>query len=151
MNWLSENKDVIAITIAVISLIISLASWIRSISTSRTKVKIKPTPLKVTLRSFSDQPDTHKFHLEFEVINKSIFPITIKESKIRLNGVWENANLVSSDDDSLPCRIDGRDVMKLAYRSENQDPSDFEAISVILSDDKEFSLKGRTLRKILKG
>ena len=151
-NWLSQNKDELTALVAVSGLLLSIYSILRNRSIERTRIKIKPVPLNIILTNFAGGEDDTKMYFQFEVINRSIFTVTIKEAKVCIRGDWHNCDLLEPYEQKLPVRVEARHHVKFILRLGNGDlkKENYESIKVCLSDDQEFLLNKRKIMRIIK-
>jgi len=151
LTWIAGNKILLTALVAMAGFLLSLFNTYRNYSIKRPKIKIKPTPLSVAIKNFSSKPDTIKYYFHFEIINKSIFPVTLKAIGVQVRGQWCNATLLKSENSSLPIRIEARDVESFGLQGSQEDiaSKDIQMVRVSLSDDKTFCLSGRRIQKLL--
>lgn len=151
-NWIIQYKDELTTIAAVSGLGLSLYNIFRNHSIGKAKIKIKPVPVDITLTNFAGGEDDTKMYFQFEVINRSIFAVTIKESQVLVNGKWHDCVLLDPYDHKLPIRVDARSLVQFILQAGNGDfkVDDYESVKVCLSDDQEFTLSKRAIRRVIK-
>ena len=91
INWLESNKDLLTPIVAIFALLLSIFNAYRNYSIGRPKITINPTPIPIRISNYSEEQDTVKCYFQFEVINKSLFPVTVKDATVLVRGQWCNS------------------------------------------------------------